>query len=193
VRETLLREMRIGRTRRTGPRRVRREATPIDRRSIQRRTQDLLGEPIACDRFRSDLGPISRWVARHRLDKLPYLLNVLRGEMALVGPKPEKQEFVQRWKHVAPDYARRFSVLPGVTGLAQVSGCADDTTEGVAHRVGFDLHYVEHRSLLLDLRILLRTVTVVLRRPRADAERPGASPGRHPVAGEATPVEGVTR
>ncbi len=193
TRVILVREVRIGRSRRRGPRRARREGAPIDRRSIQRRTQDLLGAPIECDRFRSDLGPISRWIARHHLDTIPFLLNVLRGEMALVGPWPEHQDLVLRWKNLVPGYERRFTVLPGVTGLARVSGCDDDTPAGVERRVGFDLHYVEHRSLLLDLRILLRTVTVVLRRPGPRIAAAGLAPARRILGGEASAVKGVTR
>jgi FlaA1/EpsC-like NDP-sugar epimerase/lipopolysaccharide/colanic/teichoic acid biosynthesis glycosyltransferase len=191
LREILMREVRIGRTRRRAQRRARRVAPAIDRRSIERRTQDLLGEPIACDRFRADLGPVSRWVARHRLDKLPFLLNVLRGEMALVGPKPEKQDIVLRWGEAVPDYARRFDVLPGVTGLAQVSGCPDDTAEGLARRVAYDLHYIDHRSPLLDLRILLRTVAVVLRRPRHGLPRPAGAV--EPAGVGASAARGVSR
>jgi lipopolysaccharide/colanic/teichoic acid biosynthesis glycosyltransferase len=126
-------------------------------------------------------------VARHRLDKLPFLLNVLRGEMALVGPKPEKKELVLRWKNLVPDYARRFTVLPGVTGLAQVSDCADDDAEGVQRRVQYDLYYIDHRTFLLDVRTLIRTVAVVLRRPRPIPAVGGARPASSPQT-----VKGVT-
>jgi len=182
----LLRETRIGRTRRRGSRRQLRDEVPIERRNLDRRTQDLLGERLACARFRSDTGSVARWVARHRLDKLPFLLNVLKGEMALVGPKPEKEELVLRWMNVVPGYARRFSVRPGVTGLAQVSGCSDSDPEGVSRRVQYDLHYVDHRSVLLDLRTLVRTLSVVWTRPRSD------QPGVDMTVG-APAVKGVTR
>jgi len=165
-RNILTREVRIGRSRRRGQRRAQPASVSIDRRSIERRTQDLLGVPITCARFRADLGPLSRWTGRHRLDKLPWLLNVLRGEMALVGPKPEKEELVLRFENLVPDYARRFSVLPGMTGLAQVSRIPDAQADGVVRRVHYDLFYVDHRSLLLDLRTLARTAGVVLRHPR---------------------------
>jgi lipopolysaccharide/colanic/teichoic acid biosynthesis glycosyltransferase len=174
-RSCLVHEVRIGRTRRREQRRATRLAAAIDRRSIERRTQDLLGAPIRCGRFRTDLGPVGRWVAARRLDKLPFLLNVIRGEMALVGPKPEKEELVLRWAGVVPEYHRRFSVLPGVTGLAQVSDCADSDAEGVIRRVKYDLYYIDHRSLLLDLRTLLRTVRVVWARTRRPAGAPGAA------------------
>ena len=186
-REVLNHETRIGMSRRRGQRRALRRDTAIDRRSIERRTQDLLGAPIRCARFRNDLGPLSRFVARRRLDKLPYLLNVLRGEMALVGPKPEKEELVLRWAGVVPDYDRRFSVLPGVTGLAQVSLCSDSDADGVARRVQYDLYYIDHRTLLLDLRTLLRTVRVVWQNPR----RLSPAPQGRIAAGAA--VKGVTQ
>ncbi|TMQ69428.1 MAG: NAD-dependent epimerase/dehydratase family protein, partial [Candidatus Eisenbacteria bacterium] len=103
----LLHETLIGKTRRHRQRRILRAHPPIDRRSINRRTQDLLGEPIHCLRFRSDSGPVGRWAYRHRLVTLPYLLNVIRGEMALVGPRPEREAVVLRWKGSILDYERR--------------------------------------------------------------------------------------
>ena len=142
-----------------------------------------MGTPIRCSRFRTDLGPVGRFVAARRLDKLPFLLNVIRGEMAMVGPKPEKEELVLRWSGLIPGYARRFTVHPGVTGLAQVSGCSDSDAEGVVRRVQYDLYYIDHRSLLLDLRTLLRTFRVVLQRPRRFGPSPGAL---------TSPVKGVT-
>ena len=183
----LMYEPRVGRTRRLGGRRGLRENVLIERRHLDRRTQDLFGAPLRCARFRGDLGPVSRWVARYRLDKLPFLLNVLRGEMALVGPKPEKEELVLRWMNVVPDYARRFTVRPGVTGLAQVSGCPDADAEGVARRVQYDLHYVDHRSDLLDVRTLLRTLSFVLTRPRGRATHADGGAVGAPA------VKGVTR
>ena len=162
----LMRETRVGRDRRFDQRRRESGSAPIERRNLDRRTQDLLGQVLTCRRFRTDLGPVGAWVARRRLDKLPYLWNVFRGEMALVGPKPEKEELVLRWMNLIPDYERRFEVLPGVTGLAQVSHVPDGDARGVARRVQYDLHYVDHRSTLLDVRTLMRTLETVLRRPR---------------------------
>ncbi|MEK7329936.1 MAG: sugar transferase, partial [Candidatus Eisenbacteria bacterium] len=186
-RTVLTYEMRVGRTRRRQHRHALAAGAPIDRRAAERRTQDLLGQPLRCAHFRSDLGRVSRWAARHRLDKLPLLLNVLRGEMTLVGPKPEKEELVLRWHNLVPDYARRFTVLPGVTGLAQVSDCADSDADGVVRRVHYDLFYIDNRSLLLDVRTLGRTLGVLARRPRAGAAPPGTALAREPV------VKGVTR
>jgi FlaA1/EpsC-like NDP-sugar epimerase/lipopolysaccharide/colanic/teichoic acid biosynthesis glycosyltransferase len=186
-RQILVHETRVGRTQRTGPRRTLVAGARIDRRASERRTQDLLGKPFECARFRTDLGPVSEWVGCHRLDKIPFLLNVLRREMTLVGPKPEKQELTLRWQGMVPDYARRFTVLPGVTGLAQVSDCADSDIEGVIRRVHYDLYYIDNRSLLLDIRTLGRTIGVVLRKPR------GTVPPRKPSLSTSTVVKGVTR
>jgi len=178
----------VGRNRRQAQRRAARAAAPIDRRSIERRTQDLLGARIACREFRGDLGPVGRWLARRHLVHLPRLLNVLRGEMALVGPRPETADAVLRWQALSPEYDRRFAVLPGVTGLAQLSGCPDFQPEGKACRIQYDLYYVDHRSLLLDVRILLRTARVVLGRRRAGTVRL-----RHGAAGVARPIRAGQR
>jgi lipopolysaccharide/colanic/teichoic acid biosynthesis glycosyltransferase len=186
-RSPLVHETRVGRTRRRRSRRGERGTTPIDRRTTERRLQDILGQPIRCARFRSDLGPVGRWITRRRLDKIPFLLNVLRGEMALVGPKPEKEELVLRWQGLVPDYARRFSVLPGVTGLAQVSECADSDAEGVVRRVHYDLFYIDNRSLLLDVRTLGRTLGVLARRPRKNGN------GNAVSTPNGSMVKGVTR
>jgi lipopolysaccharide/colanic/teichoic acid biosynthesis glycosyltransferase len=181
--EILYRERRVGRTRRSGPRRSVRVPALIDRRVAERRTQDRMGQPFECLRFRTDLGPVSRWTGRHRLDKIPFLLNVMRREMTLVGPHPEKEELVLRWQGLVPDYARRFSVQPGVTGLAQIADCGDEGgAEGVIRRVHYDLYYIDHRSLLLDLRALWRTIAVVARRPRSRPSVPAAP---------ASPVDGA--
>jgi nucleoside-diphosphate-sugar epimerase/lipopolysaccharide/colanic/teichoic acid biosynthesis glycosyltransferase len=167
-------EMKIGRTRRRAQRRIVGVNIPIDRRSIERRTQDLLGQPIRCARFRSDLTAVTRVFGRHRLDRLPMLLNVVRGEMALVGPLPEVEERVLRWKNSLPDYERRFTVLPGLTGLAQVAS-ADSGGQTFERRLEYDLFYVDHRSLLLDVRTLSRTAALVFR-PAPQARSKNGSP-----------------
>jgi lipopolysaccharide/colanic/teichoic acid biosynthesis glycosyltransferase len=186
-RNVLVYEARVGRTRRHLQRRSLTRSAAIDRRASERRTQDLHGQPLRCARFRSDLGPVSRWVTHRRLDKLPFLINVMRGEMTLVGPKPEREDLVLRWHHVVPEYSRRFSVLPGVTGLAQVWDCVDSDADGIVRRVHYDLFYIDNRSLLLDVRTLGRTLGVLARRPRGSMAQPPGAPAREPV------VKGVTR
>src|SRR5262249_13706173 len=154
---------------------------------VERRNRDLLGQPIRCARFRSDLGRISAWVARRGLDELPFILNIVRGEMTWVGPKPEREEVVLRWHNLVPDYTRRFTVLPGVTGLAQVSGCPDSDAEGMIRRVHYDLFYVDNRSVILDLRTMGRTLGVLLRGRRAAQMPAGGAAAPEPMIG------GVTR
>jgi lipopolysaccharide/colanic/teichoic acid biosynthesis glycosyltransferase len=188
--DMMVRETRIGRTRRASQRRRARAGATIDRRVSERRTLDLLGQPFECVRFRTDLGPVSRWLGKHRLDVAPFLLNVLRHDMTLVGPGPEKAELILRWKGVVPDYARRFSVLPGVTGLAQVSECRDEDADGVVRRVHYDLYYVDNRSWLLDVRTMGRSFGVVLRRSRLDRAALADGNGQ---AGTPSTVKGVTQ
>jgi exopolysaccharide biosynthesis polyprenyl glycosylphosphotransferase len=101
---------------------------------------------------------LGRWLRRSGLDELPQLINVLRGEMSLVGPRPERPYFVERFSAVIPGYRRRLRVPPGITGWAQVHGLRGDTS--VPERVRFDNHYVENWSLWRDLAILLRTLLV---------------------------------
>ena len=136
---------------------------------------------------------MSRWAARHGLDRVPFLLNVLRGEMALVGPEPEREDLALRWKGGIPEYERRFSVLPGVTGLAQVSGATNSDFEGVTRRVLFDLHYIENRSLLLDTRTLFRTLGVIWRVPRRPVPTPLAGVADRAISETPSAVKGVTR
>ncbi len=97
-----------------------------------------------------------------RIDELPQLVNVLRGEMSLVGPRPERLHFTTQLARVIPRYEERNRVLPGITGLAQVSYPYGASVEDARAKLDYDLHYLENRSLLLDLRILAATVRVVL-------------------------------
>ena len=102
---------------------------------------------------------VGRVLRRTSLDELPQLFNVLAGKMSLVGPRPERPGFVRRFVDEVPGYAERFSVVPGLTGLAQVHGDYDSSPE---NKVRYDLAYIANWSLLLDLWILLRTVKIVL-------------------------------
>jgi putative colanic acid biosynthesis UDP-glucose lipid carrier transferase len=103
---------------------------------------------------------IGRWLRRTSLDELPQLINVLRGEMSLVGPRPHAVALNAAFMRRIQQYATRYRVRPGITGLAQVYGWrgATDTEEKMAGRVSHDLYYIEHWSLMLDLKILALTV-----------------------------------
>ncbi|MFI7281018.1 sugar transferase [Micromonospora chersina] len=107
------------------------------------------------------VGPIGRFMRRTSLDELPQLWNILRGEMSVVGPRPERPYFVEKFSVEYPDYAMRHRVPVGLTGLAQVSGLRGDTP--ISDRARFDNYYVENWSLWLDIKIVLRTVAEVFR------------------------------
>ena len=107
----------------------------------------------------SRLTPIGALLRRFRLDELPQLWNVLGGTMSLVGPRPERPGFVQRYLKEVPGYAERFSLAPGLTGLAQVNG---DYYSSPQNKLRYDLAYMANWTLWLDLSILLRTVKIVL-------------------------------
>src|SRR5262249_41022157 len=101
--------------------------------------------------------PVGRFLRRTHIDELPQLWNVLRGEMSLVGPRPERPEFVSQLEQVIPHYLERLNVPPGITGLAQIQLPPDTDLESVHRKTKCDLYYVRHISLWLDLRILLCT------------------------------------
>ncbi|WP_412709812.1 sugar transferase [Atrimonas thermophila] len=105
---------------------------------------------------------IGRILRKTRLDELPQLWNVLRGDMSLIGPRPERPEFVEQWKKLIPHYETRLLVKPGITGWAQVCGRYDEGPETVWEKLEYDLYYLRNLSPSLDLEILARTILVVL-------------------------------
>ena len=105
---------------------------------------------------------VGRIMRKLRIDELPQLTSVLKGEMSLVGPRPERQFFVEQLTREIPFYAARHSIKPGVTGWAQVRYHYGASVEDAAEKLQYDLYYVKNHSLLLDLRILFGTVGVVL-------------------------------
>ncbi len=106
--------------------------------------------------------PVGRFLRRARIDELPQLLNVLRGDMSFVGPRPERPAFVERLAREIPYYAERSRVKPGITGWAQVCYPYGSSEEDAARKLQYDLYYVKNYSLFLDLLILLQTAEVVL-------------------------------
>lgn len=103
-----------------------------------------------------------RFLRKTRIDELPQFINVLKGEMSIVGPRPERPEFVKELKQVIPGYDKRLMVTPGITGLAQVRHRYDETIADVKEKIKYDLLYIRKMCLMVDLRILFRTVFVVL-------------------------------
>jgi exopolysaccharide biosynthesis polyprenyl glycosylphosphotransferase len=104
---------------------------------------------------------IGRFLRTSRLDEIPQFMNVLKGEMSLVGPRPERAFFIQQLQQEIPWYVRRIKMKPGITGWAQVKHKYDASIEDVKQKVMYDLYYFENMSLLLDLKIILHTILVV--------------------------------
>jgi putative colanic acid biosynthesis UDP-glucose lipid carrier transferase len=104
--------------------------------------------------------PFGRLLRRFSLDELPQLLNVLRGEMSLVGPRPERPEFVEQFRREIPGYMQKHLVKAGITGWAQVNDLRGDSD--LSQRINYDLYYIEHWSMWFDLRILALTLWHIL-------------------------------
>ena len=105
---------------------------------------------------------VGQFIRKTRIDELPQLLNVLRGEMSFVGPRPERPHFVEQLAEVIPHYRERSRVKPGVTGWAQVNYPYGASIEDARMKLSYDLYYVRNRSLLLDFLIIVATVRVIL-------------------------------
>ena len=106
--------------------------------------------------------PVGAILRKYRLDELPQLWNVIRGDMNIVGPRPEQPNIFLSLREQINDYPRRQRVLPGITGLAQVSQSYDTCIDDVRNKLRFDLAYVERMSPLQDLAIMLKTIPVIL-------------------------------
>jgi lipopolysaccharide/colanic/teichoic acid biosynthesis glycosyltransferase len=141
----------------------------------------LGGSRFKCLKFRSmrtdaEKDGVARWAAKNdsritrigqfirktRIDELPQLVSVLRGEMSMVGPRPERPSFVEQLREQIPFYDIRHSIKPGVTGWAQVRYSYGASLDDAKRKHQFDLYYVKNNSLFLDLLILIETVSVVL-------------------------------
>jgi len=174
-------QLRVGRNRRRTDRRSSGLSLVNERRSRDRRKQRLHGKPFQVYKFRSMVqnaekksGPIwasqndpritrvGAFLRKTRLDEFPQLFNVLRGEMSLVGPRPERPVFVESLSKDIDEYSRRLDVKPGITGLAQVTNGYDTSVSSVREKVKHDLQYINNWSLVQDIKILLKTVVVVI-------------------------------
>jgi sugar transferase (PEP-CTERM system associated) len=105
---------------------------------------------------------LGRWLRKLRLDELPQLLNVVRGEMSFVGPRPERPHFVQRLRKIIPYYDERHTVKPGITGWAQVKFRYGSTIEDAEEKLQYDLYYIKHMSPAFDLAIIFDTIKVMV-------------------------------
>jgi lipopolysaccharide/colanic/teichoic acid biosynthesis glycosyltransferase len=147
----------------------------------ERRLDDLGGQPFTIIKFRSmrvnaEVGGQAVWASKHdnrvtpvggmlrktRLDEIPQLMNVLRGEMNIVGPRPERPSIVVRLREEIAEYPLRHRVKPGITGWAQINHSYDATIEDVRRKVQFDLEYIAQRSVWTDFKIMVMTIPVML-------------------------------
>ena len=124
-------------------------------RSMPIDAEDSSG-PIWAQPRDSRVTPIGRWLRQHDIDEFPQFWNVLKGEMSIVGPRPERPFFVEQFKHKIPQYMLRHKVKAGITGWAQVNGWRGHTS--LEKRIEFDLYYIENWSLSLDLKIMWLTM-----------------------------------
>jgi lipopolysaccharide/colanic/teichoic acid biosynthesis glycosyltransferase len=127
--------------------------------------------------------PVGQFLRASHLDELPQLLNVLLGNMGLIGPRPERPEFVRQLEQVVPGYRQRLAVRPGVTGLAQVQLGADTDVASVRRKVLHDCWYIEHLGPWMDLRLLLATGLYVLGNPLGLTRRLRLVPSRYAIEG----------
>jgi lipopolysaccharide/colanic/teichoic acid biosynthesis glycosyltransferase len=106
---------------------------------------------------------VGNFIRKTRLDELPQVINVLRGEMSMVGPRPERFQFIEELQKQIPFYRTRLAAKPGLTGWAQINYGYGSTTQDALIKLQYDLYYLKHWSPWLDFKILLRTFAVVLK------------------------------
>lgn len=114
---------------------------------------ERIGGPRWCVPGDTRITSVGKWLRKLHIDELPQLWNVLRGEMSLVGPRPERPEFMPKIRPFVSGYDSRHAVLPGITGLAQVQVDADTDVDNVARKLKYDLYYVQHQGPTLEARI----------------------------------------
>ncbi len=105
---------------------------------------------------------VGRFLRKARLDEIPQFFNVIRGDMTLIGPRPERSFFIKMLESEIPHYSKRLLVKPGITGFAQVNNGYDDSVESVRRKVVWDLLYIRRQGMTTDCKILLKTVRTVL-------------------------------
>jgi exopolysaccharide biosynthesis polyprenyl glycosylphosphotransferase len=118
--------------------------------------------PVWAGKNDSRITRVGRIMRKLHIDEFPQFFNVLKGDMSLVGPRPERPAFVDEFRHTIPLYERRMNIKPGITGWAQVKHKYDETLTDVKDKLQYDLFYLENMSLALDLKIILSTVGIIL-------------------------------
>jgi len=115
------------------------------------------GIPQLAEKDDERLTPFGKWLRKHHLDELPQLWNVLRGDMAFIGPRPERKYFIDKIMEHDPRYELLYQIRPGVTSYATLYNGYTDTMEKMLRRLELDLYYLEHNSLWFDMKILIKT------------------------------------
>jgi lipopolysaccharide/colanic/teichoic acid biosynthesis glycosyltransferase len=174
------RQERVGLNRRGRSRRAGQRIVGSDRRDRDRRVLINFGTPFTIYKFRTmivdaetgrpvwaqkqdpRITRLGRFLRRTRIDELPQFINVLRGEMSIVGPRPERAYFIGRIEKDLPEFQLRLKAKPGITGLAQVELGYTNTNEGLRKKLNHDLEYIRNLNVRTDLKILFKTVYVVL-------------------------------
>lgn len=105
---------------------------------------------------------VGKFLRKTRLDEIPQFLNILKGDMSLVGPRPERPEFIKMLENEIPFYKQRLLIKPGLTGWAQINFPYGSSTEDTIQKLQYDLYYIKHRSISLDFRIILKTIAIVV-------------------------------
>ena len=127
-----------------------------------RQNAEAAGRAIWAEEYDTRATAVGRFMRCYRLDELPQLLNVLKGDMSMVGPRPERPEFIARLSRDVPYYSYRLAVKPGITGWAQVKFRYGATVQDAAEKLQYDLYYIKHMSVRLDGLIALKTIRTVL-------------------------------
>jgi lipopolysaccharide/colanic/teichoic acid biosynthesis glycosyltransferase len=175
------RQERIGINRRRSDRRRFADVSADDRRGRDRRVLVNFGRPFTIYKFRTmvvdaergappmwakerdpRITPLGRFLRKTRMDEVPQFINVLRGEMSIVGPRPERAYFIGRIEKDLPEFHLRLRAKPGITGLAQIRLGYTNTEEGLRDKLRHDLEYIGRLSFATDLKILFQTVFVVI-------------------------------
>lgn len=130
-------------------------------RSMHHGTEE--GIPLLSGKDDRRISNIGRFMRKHKLDEIPNFFNVLKGEMSLVGPRPEQKYFIEQIVARSPEYTRLQSIKPGITSWGQVKyGYATDVDQMV-ERLRYDLYYLDNRSLFFDIRIAFKTLGIIIR------------------------------
>ena len=123
---------------------------------------EKLSGPVYATEHDTRITRVGRFIRKWRMDEIPQLWDVLKGDMSFVGPRPEREFFVEKYEKKIPYYGERFSVKPGVTGWAQINYEYSDSVESTIEKLNYDLFYIKNMTTMMDLMIVLRTIKIVL-------------------------------